>query len=271
MATVPTEQETIAPAKKARIGSSPDFSIEGDSTEETPFQKGIVAAHFGFVLLNALRSLGDVHLSNPSDLVSMSLTVIASIILGDLGTGVFHWSVDNYGGLKTPVVGSVCAAFQGHHSTPWTITFRSFANNLYKIAVVTVPTLALLSMAPVSGEARLFFALFINWWLLSQEFHKWSHMRQLPNESIRYFQDNGIILSRKEHGLHHTSPFEGNYCILTGVCNPVLDDSGFFRKLEALVYDLTGNVPNCWKEDPSLAPESLRKTIAEEYKDYEAK
>jgi hypothetical protein len=35
--------------------------------------------------------------------------------------------VDNYGSLKTPVFGSVCAAFQGHHVTPWTITFRSFA------------------------------------------------------------------------------------------------------------------------------------------------
>eukprot|EP01035_Chromulina_nebulosa_P018518 gene18518-24236_t len=35
-----------------------------------------------------------------------------SIILGDFATGVFHWSVDNYGDINTPVFGSVCAAFQ---------------------------------------------------------------------------------------------------------------------------------------------------------------
>ena len=40
-------------------------------------------------------------------------TIVSSIILGDLATGIFHWSVDNYGSIKTPIFGSVCAAFQG--------------------------------------------------------------------------------------------------------------------------------------------------------------
>jgi peptidoglycan/LPS O-acetylase OafA/YrhL len=35
-------------------------------------------------------------------------------LLADLGSGIFHWSVDNYGGISTPVFGVMCAAFQGH-------------------------------------------------------------------------------------------------------------------------------------------------------------
>ncbi len=51
----------------------------------------------------------------------------------DFGTGVYHWSVDNYGSGATPIVGDQIAAFQGHHQRPWTITQRQFANNLHKV------------------------------------------------------------------------------------------------------------------------------------------
>ena len=85
------------------------------------------------------------------------LIITASIILGDFGTGVFHWSVDNYGSIKTPVFGSVCAAFQGHHDTPWTITFRSFANNVYKICYGTIPALLFLLISkPEPGDTLKF-------------------------------------------------------------------------------------------------------------------
>ena len=54
----------------------------------------------------------------------------------DFGTGVYHWSVDNYGSGATPVVGDQIAAFQGHHQRPWTITQRQFANNLHKVCFI---------------------------------------------------------------------------------------------------------------------------------------
>lgn len=40
---------------------------------------------------------------------------VVGILLADLVSGVFHWSVDNYGDGSTPVFGSVIEAFQGHH------------------------------------------------------------------------------------------------------------------------------------------------------------
>lgn len=64
-------------------------------------------------------------------------------------------------------------------------------------------------------------------------------------------------MSRRAHGAHHSSPFEGNYCILTGACNDALDNSGFFRRLEAIVYQMTGAEPNCWKLDPEVKRTAL--------------
>ena len=54
-------------------------------------------------------------------------------LFADFGTGVYHWSVDNYGSGETPLVGSQIAAFQGHHQRPWTITERQVANNIHKV------------------------------------------------------------------------------------------------------------------------------------------
>ena len=58
-----------------------------------------------------------------------------SWILADFGSGILHWAVDNYGNGRTPIMGSIIAAFQGHHAAPWTITQRGFANNVYKLCL----------------------------------------------------------------------------------------------------------------------------------------
>ena len=249
-----TTTATTTTTKRVPIGSAPELKLEGDSTVETPYQRAVVATHFlttAAILWSASTQFPA--FSSPLDALPLILTVTASIVLGDLGTGIFHWSVDNYGSIKTPVFGSVCHAFQGHHDAPWTITFRSFCNNVFKIAYGTIPALLLVAVAVPAGAVltKVFLTLFINWWLISQEFHKWAHMRSVP-PLVKFLQDSGVVLSRKEHGLHHTSPFESNYCILTGVCNPLLDATGFFRALEKIVYRLTGNESNTWKADPSL-------------------
>lgn len=242
--------------KPKKIGAAPDFAIANDSTEETPWQKALLSTHFLLFGWNVLNSLMQLDLTNVQNIVAASMVLIFSIILGDFGTGVFHWSVDNYGSLKTPVFGSVCAAFQGHHKTPWTITFRSFANNVFKITYATIPFFLIMSVLSLHPLTKLFFSLFVNWWLVSQEFHKYSHMRDIP-QFMKTLQNKGIILSRKEHGLHHNSPFEGHYCILTGVCNPILDNSLFFRHMERLVYKLTGNKPITWTEDEKIEQISM--------------
>jgi hypothetical protein len=48
-----------------------------------------------------------------------------------------------------------------------------------------------------------------------------------------------ILTSGSECNPNHRAPFAGNYCIVSGWWNPLLDGSGFFGKLERVVYDAT--------------------------------
>ncbi|GAX83189.1 hypothetical protein CEUSTIGMA_g10615.t1 [Chlamydomonas eustigma] len=183
--------------------------------------------------------------------LSLGMAVLSAYVLSDLGTGIYHWSVDNYGDGKTPFVGKQIAAFQGHHQRPWTITQRQFCNNVHQVfRPAAAPALLFLlfsSFSPLWWNA--FSSSFLFLICMSQQFHAWSHMKKsdLP-EAVLKLQDWNILISRRAHGAHHRAPFEGNYCIVSGWWNGPLDDSGFFRGLENAVLASTGVEPRCWHE-----------------------
>ena len=86
--------------------------------------------------------------------------------------------------------------------------------------------------------------------MLSQQSHKWSHSKksQLP-AAVVALQDAGVLLSRRAHGAHHLPPFRGNYCIVSGLFNAPLDNSGLFDRLERYFHDAHGITPRCWKKN----------------------
>jgi hypothetical protein len=47
------------------------------------------------------------------------------------------------------------------------------------------------------------------------------------------------------------------------MCNDMLDNSNFFRKLEKIVYETTGAVPNCWKMGPEVRELALFGNVVE--------
>ena len=55
-----------------------------------------------------------------------------------------------------------------------------------------------------------------------QELHKYAHMMETPFP-VSFLQKVGVVLDRKEHGKHHSEPFDKKYCIVSGVCNAPLD------------------------------------------------
>lgn len=148
-------------------GKEASVVVEGDSLETTPQQVGIVSATFAgqaFFAANAINALfaqtdGDVGRTA----LTAAATIVASWVAADFGSGVFHWSVDNYGNGRTPVMGNIIAAFQGHHSAPWTITYRGFCNNVWKLCIpFGVPTVAAISLLagpehPMSKSFELVF------------------------------------------------------------------------------------------------------------------
>lgn len=251
-------------ASVERRGPAPKLVIEGDTLTSTWWQKALLGGCWVtslFVLQGILA-----HIHGVGDLLGALGVLAYSIVFADFFSGFFHWTVDNYGGLETPIFGTVIAAFQGHHDAPWTITYRDFANNVYKICYAALPGLLATVLAQrflgLSPALAIFSLTYFNGQILSQEFHRYSHMTvtDLPAWADR-LQRAGIMLSRKEHGVHHKAPHMGRYSILNGMTNGVLDRTGFWRRLELLVYRLSGQEPNTWKLDADLK----RRTLAGDF------
>ncbi|KAJ8437701.1 hypothetical protein Cgig2_030723 [Carnegiea gigantea] len=169
------------------------------------------------------------------------LAALVGYILADLGSGVYHWAIDNYGDATTPILGAQIEAFQGHHKWPWTITRRQFANNLHALArVITFMT----SSYMTQPNSRLSGCI-----MFSQQFHAWAHSTKskLPKIVVG-LQDLGVLVSRSQHADHHRPPYNSNYCIVSGVWNKFLDENKIFEILEMMLFFQLGLRPRSWSE-----------------------
>ena len=249
--------------------------VEGDSLATTNTHRAVVwstlVGHAGVAafsimgMMNTNQGLFGSFGENESLVIGFTaiqaiFVTLTSFMLADLGSGVLHWSVDNYGNGRTPIMGGIIAAFQGHHSAPWTITERGFENNVSKLCVPfgVQTTLAMKFIFGLGPAATLFWGVFCVTEIMSQEFHKMSHTTKAEAGPIwDTLQKFGVSIDRKSHAQHHIAPYDGNYCIVTGLCNNVLDKSGFFRRLEHVVYKLNGIESNAWKLDAKLRERTL--------------
>lgn len=107
----------------------------------------------------------------------------------------------------------------------------SLPTQVFKPAVAPAALFLALGLSgriPVWAEA--FFSSFIFLVCMSQQFHAWSHMKKSElHPAVVALQEAGLLIGRKAHGAHHRAPFEGNYCIVSGWWNDMLDSSQFFR------------------------------------------
>ncbi|KAJ4880425.1 hypothetical protein Rs2_37480 [Raphanus sativus] len=186
-------------------------------------------------------------------LLEPPLAGVAGYILADLGSGLYHWAIDNYGDESTPLVGTQIEAARGHHKWPWIITKRQFANNSYALArgmTFTVLPLVLACNDPVVHGFVSTFAFCI---LLCQQFHAWAHgSRSSLPPLVVAFQDMGLLLSRRQHVNHHRHQLTYmSYCIVSGVWNNILDDNKIFEALEKVLYVQFRVRPRSWSDQNS--------------------
>ncbi|KAF3573073.1 hypothetical protein F2Q69_00060378 [Brassica cretica] len=154
-------------------------------------------------------------------LLEPALAGYLGYILADLGSGLYHWAIDNYGDESTPLVGTQIEAA------------RVLACN-----------------DPVVHGFVSMFAFCI---LFCQQFHAWAHERKskLPPLVVA-FQDMGLLLSRRQHVNHHRHHRTYmSYCIVSGVWNNVLDDNKIFEALEKVLYVQFGVKPRSWSDPNS--------------------
>lgn len=242
------ETEASKPSASASLFTTKPVLGQVDSSLESTLEHRIwlgfgISAIVGMILKALLAA------QCVNDELGIGFGVIAAYIFADLGTGIYHWGIDNYGDAKTPIFGSQIDAFQGHHRRPWTITKREFANNIHAIArpvgFVLLPFLVL----PSNPTGDAFLGLFLGLVVMSQQFHSWAHSKKSQlSGTVNFLQENGILVSRKMHGAHHRPPYSINYCIVSGLWNPILNESKFFPRLEVAIYSRWGFAPRCWAD-----------------------
>ncbi|XP_021758582.1 fatty acid desaturase 4, chloroplastic-like [Chenopodium quinoa] len=177
------------------------------------------------------------------------LAGLAGYIFSDLITGVYHWSIDNYGDAKTPIFGSQIEGFQGHHEKPWIITRKHIATNLYELSQII--TLIFLPINLICNNPILlaFVGSLSTGVLFCQQFHAWSHTtnNKLPTIVVA-LQDLGVLVSRSQHAAHHHALFNSNYCIVSGIWNNFLDEIRVFEAFEKVIFFWFGVKPRSWNE-----------------------
>ena len=161
------------------------------------------------------------------------------LILGDFVSGLVHWAADTYGNERTPVLGrSMVKPFRVHHVRPLEICEHGIVETVGNTCILAAPLLVLfLALAAWGGySAAAAFVVFasvvtVGVTVATNQFHKWAH-QAAPPPLVRALQRSRIILHPEHHRAHHTAPFESSYAITNGWLNPLLNRTGFFRRLE---------------------------------------
>ena len=177
--------------------------------------------------------------------------ILLMIFLGlagaDFVSGVVHWAGDTWGTEKTPVVGwRLVRPFRFHHAHPLDMLKSNFFTTNGDNMLPGLPFLLIPFVMPLEPVGWLWAAVFV--WAVgvfamwTSQFHKWAHMKHPPLVA-RVLQRCRLILSPRHHLRHHKDPYQTNYCITTGWCDPILTRIRFFPVMEWMISKLTGARP----------------------------
>jgi ubiquitin-conjugating enzyme E2 variant len=171
------------------------------------------------------------------------LGALGGYLLADFLSGSVHWLADRYFAPTTPLIGPLLIApFREHHVDASEITRHDFFEVSGNNALVTLPAVAFLLALPLpdpKGGASIPIAIGLGLsttasLLLTNQLHRWAHTEH-PPPPIARLQRWGWILSPERHARHHGGRHDRAYCVTSGWLNPLLDGSGFFSSLEALI------------------------------------
>jgi plasmanylethanolamine desaturase len=159
---------------------------------------------------------------------------IAAFFIADFLSGFVHFLCDNLGTPDTPIVGQkFIKSFRDHHDTPMDMTKGDFisvnADNFSVCLPALIPCAIWLDVEK-HLFAGTFLAALIAFVTITNEAHKWAHVENPPNW-IRRVQSTRLILTPQNHAVHHTAPFDSNYCITSGALNPLLARLRFWDRL----------------------------------------
>ena len=173
-----------------------------------------------------------------SNIPILLFALVIGYLAADFISGMVHWLADRYFSPQTPVIGSTfIVPFREHHIDPKDITRVDFIQTNGHNSLVTIPVIGTFHLLPIESGAWWAVGLFSSvlslsiWIFLTNQFHKWAHVDKAPNWVV-FFQKMGLFLSVPAHNKHHSYPNDTNYCITSGVLNPLLEKLNFWRRAE---------------------------------------
>ena len=246
--TIPAPRPSIssavvadAEAKKAALLAAGYSGVEEHSEPFHAFLEHSSTFLFPVLLIGSLYfSISQLH-----ELELLWLTLLAvplSLVLGDLVSGLVHWTADTYFSEETPIIGkSLVKPFRLHHLYPRDICTHDLVTTVGNVCILAVPVLAFcISLLWFWEDSSwlafiiLCIALMSLATVLTNQFHKWAHQEE-PSRFVRLLQRSRLVLGPMHHQIHHTRPFNMHYCITNGWLNPLLNRIGFWRRLEAFI------------------------------------
>jgi hypothetical protein len=167
------------------------------------------------------------------------LQFLGVVLLADFVAGVVHWLQDAYGTEQTPLIGKhLIEPNIVHHHYPRYFTRLTWWQSSWDLVLVGIGILGgAAALGHLNWQVGLFVVISVN----ANQVHKWSHMtRAEVGPIVAFLQDCRILLTPRQHALHHTDPKNTYYCPVTNLLNPVLEAIRFWDQLEALIEFLCG-------------------------------
>ncbi len=187
-------------------------------------------------------------LDRPAAWIVLAVSIPTAYVLADLVSGVVHWLADRYGTEQTPLLGAnFIRPFREHHTDPKAITHHDFIETNGSSCILSAPVLgvaffvlpatpSLVTTFVLSETLAFCLAIFA-----TNQFHKWAHTDS-PPRFVSLLGKTSLILTSQHHDIHHSAPFDRNYCITTGWWNPLLERFSVFSRVETIL-DVATHAP----------------------------
>ncbi|CAG5086625.1 Oidioi.mRNA.OKI2018_I69.PAR.g11288.t1.cds [Oikopleura dioica] len=186
-----------------------------------------------------------------SFLIKNVFAVITGIVIADFFSGLVHWGADTYFSVDTPVLGpALIRPFREHHIDATAMCQHDFVETNADTFSLMIPTLSISFFNFMMGNKpdidgafdlmHLTMAVFVGF---TNEFHKLSHTHRGVSSFVRFLQKCWLILPPNHHRIHHVRPHSNYYCITVGWLDPLFEHIQFWRKVEKVIFNLTGAIP----------------------------
>jgi hypothetical protein len=171
----------------------------------------------------------------------ITLKIIALFLLADFVTGLFHFSVDQYGKMNGRFMTNSVNLLLIHHKNPRRIVTQSsweITGGVYKVSILIFGCSLLFGF---NWELLLFLLFCAN----GNMIHKWAHQKKSETSLlIQKLQRYKVIQSKDHHNKHHNGSFDNNYCVMTNITNPFLQRIGFWEFVTKCLKTIKVNPSN---------------------------